>query len=135
MNYWKIYISLVGKARNRKILPAYFEKHHILPRCMGGGDNESNMVNFTAREHFVAHKLLCKVYPERLDLKLAVVFLSGRRNSSDYINKNSKSYERFRLKYAEAKRASCRPCGTMDVSFSLKVPVCVSQRKLGVSSK
>lgn len=36
----------------------YFEKHHIKMRCMDGPNDESNLVYLTAREHFIAHRLI-----------------------------------------------------------------------------
>ena len=38
----------------------YVEKHHILPRCMGGGDGKANLIRVTARKHFLFHWLLTK---------------------------------------------------------------------------
>lgn len=38
----------------------YHERHHIVARCMGEMDDESNLIDLFAREHFVAHKLLAK---------------------------------------------------------------------------
>lgn len=61
MNYKKIYDSLIIKAKNRET-SQYTEKHHVLPRCMGGSDEPSNLVRLTAREHYIAHWLLAKAY-------------------------------------------------------------------------
>lgn len=36
----------------------YVEKHHIIPRCLGGLDTKNNIVRLTAREHFICHRLL-----------------------------------------------------------------------------
>ena len=71
MNYSAIYDALVSKARYRN-LTGYRESHHIIPKCMGGSDECSNLVEFTAREHFVAHRLLTKIYPNIKGLHLAV---------------------------------------------------------------
>ena len=38
------------------------EKHHILPKSMGGSNGKENIVHFTPKEHFVAHHLLWKIY-------------------------------------------------------------------------
>jgi len=38
----------------------YHERHHIIPKCMGGTDDEENLIDLFAREHFVAHKLLAE---------------------------------------------------------------------------
>lgn len=64
MNYHKIYLSLIENAKNNKEsrLQNYSEKHHILPKCMGGSEDESNLVALTAREHFIAHALLAKIH-------------------------------------------------------------------------
>lgn len=64
MNYKKIYDALILKAKNREP-SGYTESHHILPRCMGGLDEKSNLVRLTAREHYLAHWLLAKAYGTR----------------------------------------------------------------------
>jgi hypothetical protein len=61
MNYQKIYNQLITRAQGRKI-EGYVEKHHILPRCMGGSNDPSNIAILTAREHFVAHMLLWRIH-------------------------------------------------------------------------
>ena len=53
------YYNIINKSKNR-LLIGYKEKHHILPRCLGGKDNKDNLVELTAREHFIVHMLLCK---------------------------------------------------------------------------
>ena len=62
MNYQSIYNSLVKKAQNRMNIEGYTEKHHIIPRTLGGSDDASNIVVFTGREHFIAHLLLAKIH-------------------------------------------------------------------------
>lgn len=62
MNYKKIYNELIEKAKQRKIVEGYSELHHIKPVCMGGDNSNNNLVRLTAREHFIAHALLYKIY-------------------------------------------------------------------------
>lgn len=62
MNYQFHYEALIARGRTRTLL-GYKEIHHILPRCMGGTDDKSNLVALTAEEHFVAHLLLVKIFP------------------------------------------------------------------------
>ena len=62
MNYAATYNALMQRARGREIV-GYTEKHHVLPRCMGGTNNSENIVRLTAREHFLAHRLLTRIYP------------------------------------------------------------------------
>lgn len=65
MNYAAIYSSLIQKVRNEKRKKGgavYYERHHVVPKCKGGNDSEGNLVLLTAKEHFVAHHLLWKMY-------------------------------------------------------------------------
>lgn len=61
MNYQKIYEKLMIRAEDRE-LTGYFERHHVIPRCMGGTNNRENIVKLTPEEHFLAHVLLLKIY-------------------------------------------------------------------------
>lgn len=61
MYYLHHYDRLIARARNR-CLEGYGEKHHIIPRCVGGGDELDNLVMLSAREHYFAHLLLAKHY-------------------------------------------------------------------------
>ena len=51
--------NIIARGKNRK-LTGFKERHHILPRCLGGKDNKENLVELTAKEHFIVHMLLCK---------------------------------------------------------------------------
>lgn len=61
MDYQRIYNNLINRARNR-ILEGYSERHHIIPKCIGGSDQKSNIVSLTPEEHYIAHLLLVKMY-------------------------------------------------------------------------
>lgn len=71
MNYQRIYADIIERAKTR-VPCGYVERHHIIPRCMGGPDTKGNMVALTPEEHFVAHVLLVKIYPQEKNLILAV---------------------------------------------------------------
>jgi hypothetical protein len=62
MNYQRHYNALIQKALNRSNPEGYTEKHHIVPRSIGGSDDPNNLVVLTAREHCVAHLLLAKIH-------------------------------------------------------------------------
>ena len=59
MNYQKIHDAIIERAKTRK-LEGYKERHHIIPRCLGGTDDNENLVDLTAREHFIIHLLYNK---------------------------------------------------------------------------
>lgn len=39
------------------------ERHHIIPRSLGGGDSIENLVTVSPRVHFILHRLLVKMVP------------------------------------------------------------------------
>lgn len=96
MNYLAIYTRIIDSARGRSVI-GYCEKHHIVPRCIGGGNEKANIVKLTAEEHFVAHQLLVKINPGHSGLALAAVKMSGGCQ-------NNKSYGWLRRKLADALR-------------------------------
>lgn len=97
MNYKKIYNALIERAQNRTI-DGYLEKHHIIPRCMNGTDDKENIVELTPEEHFVAHQLLVKMYPEVDKLIFALVVMSGKNPTTN------KLFGWHRRKLAETQR-------------------------------
>lgn len=60
MNYNKIYSSIIEKAKN-EVKTGYCERHHIIPKSLGGSDDNTNLVLLSAKEHFVCHYLLLKM--------------------------------------------------------------------------
>lgn len=75
MNHFLAYQRLIAKAKARVCPNGYVERHHILPRALGGTDDSSNLVALTAREHFVAHVLIAKIYGGVM--WQAVILMSG----------------------------------------------------------
>lgn len=61
----------------------YTENHHIIPRCMKGKDDESNMIRLTLREHFLAHWLLWKSYPTYLPLVSAFLQMNNKNPNTE----------------------------------------------------
>ncbi len=72
MDWSRHYDALMERARGRDLV-GYSERHHVLPRCMGGTNAKENLVRLTAKEHFIAHKLLVRMKPEVRGLWLALV--------------------------------------------------------------
>jgi hypothetical protein len=59
--YYHWYYQIIDKARKRGIPEGYYERHHIIPKCMEGTNDWWNIVNLTFREHFLVHWLLTKM--------------------------------------------------------------------------
>jgi ribosomal protein S27AE len=109
IKYGRWYYHLIKKAQLRGEVKGYKESHHIIPRSFGGDNLKSNLVQLTAREHYIAHALLWKMQFEGLyGSKMAFAF-------NTFINKmttkdrgvhhtytiSSRVYEKFRKHYSE----------------------------------
>ena len=102
MNYKSIYDSLIKRAQGRA-LTSYKERHHIVPKCMNGTDDDDNLVNLTPEEHYLAHQLLVKIYPGHSGLSFAALTMS---QSTEYIKRNNKQYGWLRREHAKNISAS-----------------------------
>jgi hypothetical protein len=93
MNYLSIYNSIMQQARNRT-LEHGFERHHVIPKSLGGANNLSNLVQLTLREHFVAHKLLTRIHtgPAQKKMWFAYYRLCNRHRHT-----TSRMYEQAKL--------------------------------------
>lgn len=106
MNYKKIYDSIIVNGKMKKLY-GYTEEHHIMPKCLGGTNTKSNLVHLTAKEHFMCHLLLTKMYPKGSDeyYKMCHAFLMmlvSSKNQNRHIT--AKKYET--LKEGHSKRMS-----------------------------
>jgi hypothetical protein len=75
MNYQRIYTKLIERSKTRT-LDGYSEKHHILPRCLGGTNEWDNIAILTPEEHFLAHQLLVKLHPGNKRLLFAAQMMT-----------------------------------------------------------
>jgi len=82
MNYERIYNQLIERSKNRIPPEGYIEHHHIIPRCLGGSDDKANIAILTPEEHFVAHVLLVKIYPNHKKLIMGVWKMCQSSNST-----------------------------------------------------
>jgi len=114
MNYQKIHDNIIERAQNRPIPESYTEKHHIIPRCVNGSDEELNLVRLTPEEHFVIHQLLVKIYPDNYHLVLAVNIMSGgSKHHRDY-RTNNKLYGWLRRRLYKHIQFDCLNCGKVN---------------------
>jgi hypothetical protein len=128
MNYQKIYDNITRRGQTR-ILEGYSEKHHIIPRCMGGTDEATNLVSLTPEEHYLCHLLLVKIHPNNIRLVKAAMFLTSSPNNSP---RNNKLYGWLKRQYSEYMRGPNNPSkihGAWNkVNFSDKTIESMSER-------
>jgi len=104
--YSQIYHSIIANAKDR-ILTSYTERHHIIPRSLGGDDEPDNLVDLTAREHFICHWLLTKMVDSTHDKwkmmnALGYMMWAENQNQERY-RVNARLYERLKTKHSEMK--------------------------------
>lgn len=103
--YYKWYDTIITRAsqQERNKSHSYFERHHIIPRSLGGTDAKSNIVILTAREHYICHLLLtkCVVSEGKLSMVRAWHILT-HVNGIKF--RSSKMYQTLRETYAEGAR-------------------------------
>lgn len=85
------YDKLIDNAKQQSYIDekTYYEKHHIIPKSLGGGNDADNIVKLTARDHIIAHILLTIIYPDNSGLLFAAMsmtlecskFTSGRKEA------------------------------------------------------
>jgi hypothetical protein len=108
MDYKRHYNLLIERARLRNRSDGtYYESHHILPRCMGGSDDEDNLVLLTPEEHYIAHLILVRMYPESKSLSHAAAMMCVGKKRTD-----NKLYGWLRRRMADAMRGDNNPMRT-----------------------
>lgn len=102
--YTKYYILLTDRAKDR-VLTEYTERHHIIPQSLGGSNDKDNLVDLTAREHFICHWLLIKMTEGEARGKMLYA-LNGMKAENKYQQRYSSAitarvYERYRIEHAK----------------------------------
>jgi hypothetical protein len=99
--YFKYYYSIIRRAKSRDI-SGYKERHHIIPKSLGGSNDKENLVDLTAREHFICHLLLTKITEgkNKRSMIFALNALSTLENEHQ-IRHRSRMYDLSRRLFAE----------------------------------
>jgi hypothetical protein len=104
--YTKWYLSLVSSDSD----DAYTEKHHILPRSLFPEYKNCkwNIVKLSARKHFMAHMLLCKMlaknnnnYGKMLSAAMRMKCCNKSQQIKRKFYVNSRIFEIMRIEYSQ----------------------------------
>jgi hypothetical protein len=119
MDYKKIYDQLtesricykLDRIKEKKE-GVYFERHHIVPLSLGGDKSYSlesdNIVLLTAREHYIAHRLLWLIYKNR-EMGFAFHKMVFSKSPLQERKFSSKAYEAAKLALSECQRGENNP--------------------------
>jgi len=88
--YTKWYNNLISYRQDNPPSCEYTERHHIVPKSLGGSNENKNIVVLTAREHFIAHLLLTKMFTdtyskEKMCYAFHMMFGSDNENRPRYM--------------------------------------------------
>lgn len=102
--YTKWYYQIIKNSTDRVIDEfTYTEKHHIIPRSLGGDDSPENLVVLTGREHFICHLLLTKMCTGKHREQMAyAAWQQARPTKSKGVKVTSHIYELLRKELSEA---------------------------------
>jgi hypothetical protein len=117
IHYLNRYLKFIDALKYQSI-NGYSEKHHVLPKSMGGNDASSNIIYLTARQHFVAHWMLWKTYGG--SMTTAFNYMNGITRYGQRINSRTAEM----LKHEEIERQKQK-------TFSIETRLKMSNAKLG----
>lgn len=109
--YIRWYNRIVERARSR-IVDTYTETHHIQPRSLGGTDDVHNLVELTAREHFICHWLLTKITTGEDRAKM-IYALNGMKRSNKFAQRyetkiTARVYEKLKKEFSAVHSAQMK---------------------------
>lgn len=142
MNYENIYNSLMEYRRQNKLSKSkgYCEGHHIKPKSLYPEleKDKTNIINLTAREHYIAHKLLVQIYKNKygIDSKQyrcminAFWYLCHGKQYKQFIS--SKTYEKLKIEFAQKVSITQSGCNHWNYGKHHKEE---TKRKIGDANK
>lgn len=98
-HYLMRYHKFISNCKLLKRKSDIYEKHHILPKALGGNDSKENFILLTPREHYIAHWILAHAYGNKM--WYAFWMMNADTRNKHYRYKNSRGYEKAKLKQKE----------------------------------
>ncbi len=97
--YTKLYYAIIEKYKNNNQDLGYREKHHILPKSLGGTNSKSNIVNLPIKAHYVCHHLLIYMTNGHNRSKMVYAFWRMMNCNSQKQKITAKIFERIRNEF------------------------------------
>jgi hypothetical protein len=95
--YTTWYNSIITTAQSRTIV-GYVEKHHIIPKSLGGSNSVDNLVRLTAKEHYIVHRLLVRmtIGRDKRKMQLAISKMMQCSNNQERYKCSPRSFATIR---------------------------------------
>jgi hypothetical protein len=106
MNYNKLYSKFIeSRPLRKKQKNDGLETHHILPKSLGGKDTDKNKIVLTFKEHWLAHRILVKMYSgkKKASLVYALFRMANHHNSYKITGKKYEYAKNLRLQLVQSK--------------------------------
>jgi len=137
MNKYKTWYNQITNNAKNRVLDYYTERHHIISLSLGGEDTAHNLVNLTAREHFVCHWILTKFTTgqDRYKMLNALRMMRAENpNQKRYKTQiTSRVYENLKEEYAalQSKLRSGKGNGMYGKTHTEKARRAISEKNTG----
>lgn len=97
--YTQIYYSIIARSKSRT-LQGYVERHHIIPKSLGGNNSVDNIAVLTAREHYICHRLLVKMTTSVAKQKMSYA-LHRITNKKSSVRITARTYQILREQHSK----------------------------------
>ena len=108
----------------------YHERHHIIPKCLGGSNKKDNLIDLFAREHFEAHRLLAKENSENRKLLFAWTCMAfvRRKDTGRYLC-TAEEYEEVRKMLSSSLKGIAPKCASLPKTEETRKRMSEAQKK------
>lgn len=126
MKYKRWYDQLIQFRLLNEPNDPYCEKHHIVPKSLSGTNDKLNIIKLTAREHFIAHLLLSKIYPVGSQEHIKMCYALNRmKDNANRYKITSRRYNYIRKQHSnnmkQTKGQRCWITNGIDSKFILNI--------------
>lgn len=134
MDYQAVYDRFIQSRRERENSLSEFDRHHVVPRCLGGEDDPENLIRLSYGDHLFAHVLLAKIHSGLL--AGSAVRMAGMRKYNGGRNLRNR-YQEARCAHRAKVSVPCPEDRARRVSQSKKgwEPSSETRRRMSVSAK
>jgi hypothetical protein len=112
MNKYETWYRAITERACTRSIDGYVERHHIHPRSLGGSDDRDNLVDLTAREHFICHWLLTKMHTGEAKSKM-IYALNGMKRGNEFAQRyetkiTARVYENLKKEFSKVHSATMK---------------------------
>ena len=110
--YSQWYYNIIHQAQSRSIHPPIVEKHHIIPKSLGGTNDQNNLVKLSPREHYICHLLLTRMCEGKAKQKMVYALWAIMNLSNPYQERKvikGRLYESLRKEYIQSQKSKAGP--------------------------